>query len=95
MVHNDFDIVITDVVMPGRLGLDLLDILGSRYPAQIVVVTSACNDVAPLALDRGATAFGTKVESVSTDMPQHLWSLWRQRRPGQGCPSSTPPDSRT
>lgn len=95
MMRDYFDIVITDVGMPGQWGLDLLDILGSRHPMPIVVATSACIDVAPLALDRGASAFWTKVESVSTDMSQHLWTLWRQQGPGHGCQRTALPGPRT
>lgn len=82
------DIVITDVRMPGRSGLDLLDFLRSRYPTPLVVVTSACPDLADLAMARGASAFWSKVESVSPDLSERLWKLWRQHK------SSPPPRDR-
>lgn len=87
------DIVITDVRMPGRSGLDVVDFLHSRYPMPIVVVTSASNDVADLAIEHGATAFWTKIESVSPEMSEQLWCLWQHEKPSAKADPPCRPDA--
>lgn len=52
----DYDLVLSDIMMPGADGLSLLDRIGSDHPAIPVVICSAVNDirVATNAFRRGA-----------------------------------------
>lgn len=59
---HQVDLVITDVLMPGMNGLELLDSIKSKFPSLPVVVLTAHGDfyVAMEALNRGAFYFLTK-----------------------------------
>jgi DNA-binding NtrC family response regulator len=61
-VAGDFDIVITDVEMPGLRGTDLLDELLERKPAQLVFLITAFGSIelAVQAVRAGACDFITK-----------------------------------
>src|SRR6185437_4952122 len=52
----DYDLVLTDIIMPGTDGLELLDQISADYPAIPVVIFTALNDsrVAANAFRRGA-----------------------------------------
>jgi signal transduction histidine kinase len=58
----DFDIVLTDINMPGMDGLTLLSHLNAQYPALKVIVVSAYGDMPNIrsAMNRGAFDFVTK-----------------------------------
>jgi putative nucleotidyltransferase with HDIG domain len=55
----DYDLVLTDIIMPGSDGLSLLDDLSLDYPAIPVVICTAINDtqVATSAFRRGAVDY--------------------------------------
>ena len=54
--NNNFSIVLTDLMMPGMSGLDLLEIINNKYPNIDVIVASAYGDIetAVTAVDKGA-----------------------------------------
>ncbi|MFH1177826.1 MAG: sigma-54 dependent transcriptional regulator [Acidobacteriota bacterium] len=59
---NEFDLVVTDLLMPGMSGLDFLDRARSRRPDTPVIVVTAHGDVATAvdAMQRGAVDFVEK-----------------------------------
>jgi two-component system response regulator PilR (NtrC family) len=59
---DDFDLVITDIQMPGRSGLDLLRELRERAPETVVIVITAfaSTDTAIAAMKEGAYDYITK-----------------------------------
>ncbi|MDZ4800661.1 MAG: response regulator, partial [Bryobacteraceae bacterium] len=59
---QSFDLVITDLLMPGMSGLDLLDTIRKTWPDTGVVLLSGCNDVplAVKALQSGALDYVVK-----------------------------------
>ncbi len=66
--NHHADLVITDILMPGMNGLDLLEKIKGLYPALPVIVLTAHGDfqVAKEALNRGAFYFLTKPFNKST-----------------------------
>ncbi|HEX9797321.1 MAG TPA: response regulator [Anaerolineales bacterium] len=62
ILRNSFDLVVTDINMPGATGLDLLAELKSRDPyCQVIIVTAnATMENAIEALNRGAFSYLTK-----------------------------------
>lgn len=69
VLHNHrVDLVITDILMPGMSGLELLEKIKGLYPALPVIVLTAHGDfyVAKEALNRGAFYFLTKPFNKST-----------------------------
>lgn len=65
---HQVDLVITDILMPGMSGLDLLEKIKGLYPTLPVIVLTAHGDfhVAKEALNRGAFYFLTKPFNKST-----------------------------
>jgi DNA-binding NarL/FixJ family response regulator len=63
--HPDTDLVLLDLDLPDRPGLDVLDEIAARHPAVAVVVLSGNRDPAAMraALDRGAQGFIPKGET--------------------------------
>src|SRR6185503_4708201 len=61
----DLDLVLLDLHLPGRHGLDALGELRTRYPALPVVVLSSSNDRESVmrALDQGAMGYIPKLSS--------------------------------
>lgn len=59
LAQQHYDLVLTDVDLPGRSGLDLTRILHERYPKMPVVVTTGHRslDVASAAVSSGALSF--------------------------------------
>ena len=59
MVKEPFDLIITDIRMPGLTGLDILPGLKKLQPeASIIVITAfGSEEVCHRALERGATAY--------------------------------------
>ena len=62
ILRNEFDLVVTDINMPGATGLDLLAEMKSRDPySQVIIVTAnASMEIAIEALNRGAFSYLTK-----------------------------------
>lgn len=62
LVHHRVDLVITDILMPGMSGLELLEKVKGLFPTLPVIVLTAHGDfyVAKEALNRGAFYFLTK-----------------------------------
>ncbi len=56
MSHTDFDLMLLDVRMPGKSGLELLPEVKSRYPGTPVVMMTGAVDknIAAQAIERGA-----------------------------------------
>src|SRR4051812_37180489 len=56
------DVVLTDLRMPGRNGLDLVEEIKRKYPSLPVILMTAfgSEDVAILALERGAASYVPK-----------------------------------
>ena len=75
----DYDLVLTDIIMPGEDGLSLLDDISLDYPAIPVVICTAINDtqIATSAFRRGATDYLLKpfgraeLESVIVRAMEH------------------------
>jgi len=59
---KDFDLILTDIRMPGMNGLDLLEIIKEEKPAQTVVMMTAYGDIDTVidAMKKGAYDFVTK-----------------------------------
>lgn len=60
--QNDFEVVLTDLIMPGISNIDLLTRIRSDYPNQAILVLSMHNEhqVALRAIRAGATGYITK-----------------------------------
>ena len=63
---GDFDLIVTDINMPGRSGLDLCQMVRQNYPAVDVIVISALSDIdhAIQAMRCGAVDYLTKPFSL-------------------------------
>lgn len=63
--HSDLDLILLDLGLPGKSGMDALDTLREQHPAVPVVVLSASDDRDNVigALDRGAMGFIPKSSS--------------------------------
>lgn len=68
MAHEDADLVLLDLEMPGASGLSALSWLRMRYPALPVVLISATGDAAIMrrAVEFGASGFIPKSSRVET-----------------------------
>lgn len=80
-----FDLIFMDIRMPGMAGLDVLDIVRSRYPGLPVVLFTAQPDLnsAVEALRRGATDYLLKPlqpEAILERTKNILLSQFKQRR---------------
>ena len=62
MARDPVEFVVTDVRMPGRSGLELVEELRAKYPHVVVMVMSAygSHEDALAAIQRGATDYLTK-----------------------------------
>lgn len=62
-----FDLVLTDINMPGYNGIELCEILRADYPEAVAVVMSAYHDVDSInaAMDQGAVDYITKPFDLS------------------------------
>lgn len=60
--REEYDLVITDIMMPGISGLDLLAFIKSRFPGMAVIMVTAVGDenVATMTFDLGAWGYITK-----------------------------------
>lgn len=60
--RDEFDLVVTDIMMPGISGLDLLAFIKSRFPGIAVIIVTAVGDesVATMTFDLGAWGYITK-----------------------------------
>jgi DNA-binding NtrC family response regulator len=87
--QESFDIVVTDVGLPGMSGLDLLQRLPTLRPSIITVVMTAMGtvDVAVEAMKRGATDFITKPFELNTILS--AISVAAERVPKQASQKST------
>jgi two-component system, LuxR family, response regulator FixJ len=91
-VPGRFDCLITDVSMPGRSGLELLErlrSLGSAMPV-IVVTADAREATRSRAMRGGAAAFLTKPIS-SEELARHLQSVLKQPRSSHSGNGQEPP----
>lgn len=66
--HDDIDLILLDLMLPGTSGMALLGVIRKRYPTIPVVILSALDDAetASRALRQGASGFVPK--SSSTDV---------------------------
>jgi DNA-binding NarL/FixJ family response regulator len=64
-VHDDVDLAIVDLMLPGASGFSLLGVLAKRYPDLPAIVVSAMDDDAAVrrALAAGASGFVSKASS--------------------------------
>lgn len=80
------DIICLDIQMPDGDGLDLLEVFSHRLPESIVLMVTACNDLATVrsALDRGAKGFVLKPFASGTvlDSLDGAVQLLVRRQPG-------------
>ena len=60
--ENDFDLVISDIMMPGMSGMDLLHLIRERNPAATVIMITGnpTTDLTVTAIKKGAVDFLTK-----------------------------------
>jgi len=60
--ENDFDLIISDIMMPGMSGMDLLHIIRERNPAATVIMITGnpTTDLTVSAIKKGAVDFLTK-----------------------------------
>jgi len=60
--ENDFDLVISDIMMPGMSGMDLLHLIRERNPAVAVIMITGnpTTDLTVSAIKKGAVDFLTK-----------------------------------
>lgn len=64
---NDFDLVISDVVMPGISGLEFLQIVVREYPALPVIMLTAYGSIKEAVEATKAGAYGYFLKSVNQD----------------------------
>lgn len=76
-----FDVVISDIVMPGLNGLELLSLARARNAeVQVVLITAhASDEMALAALDRGAAGFLEKPVDPQRLLQTVNEALWRAR----------------
>jgi DNA-binding NtrC family response regulator len=72
-----FDVLLTDISMPGLSGLELLEIMRQRYPKTPVIIISGAGDLdhAQRLINRGAFAYLLKpfrLEKVEESVKQAL-----------------------
>jgi CheY-like chemotaxis protein len=68
------DVIVLDLIMPGRSGLDALDGLGTLAPDTKVMACSAYEDLLSQAVDRGADG-GFLKSGPSQELPDRLRQL--------------------
>jgi len=80
VMSSEFDIVITDIGLPGPSGLDLVSALKARWPEAQVIVMTGHRDVeaAADALNAGADRYLLKPFEIS-DLRRHLLDSLRRR----------------
>jgi DNA-binding NarL/FixJ family response regulator len=68
--HEDVDLVLLDLMLPGTSGMALLGVLRKRFPALPVLVISALDDAETVnrAMRQGAAGFVPKWSSTATMM---------------------------
>lgn len=76
---GDIDVVLTDSQMPHGSGFAVVDAVREWHPHAVTVMTSSARQVPDQALRRGVTAFLTKYESVTEQMPALLQVLLSER----------------
>ena len=81
MQCNRFEMVVTDIMMPGMSGIDLLTIIKSLYPDVAVLMVSAVDDVnvASQAVELGACGYVVKPFSRSELLINAAAALERRR----------------
>ena len=67
LAENEFDLVLSDINMPGMSGIDLLAVIRNRYPDTAVLMATAVDDrgTATRALELGAYGYLIKPFSMS------------------------------
>ena len=82
--HDEFDVVFSDVRMPGLDGFDLLDAVSERQPSASVVLITGAPSSAEAALGRGRGAYDYLAKPfTSAEVKRLLDRLrsYRTRRP--------------
>lgn len=60
--RNPYDLVVSDIMMPGKSGIDLLDIVSEQFPATAMIMATAVDsrDTAVTTLEKGAFGYVIK-----------------------------------
>lgn len=82
------DAVLTDCHMPHGSGFAVVDAAREWHPDAVTVMASSARDIRDEALRRGVTAFLTKPQSVTEQMPALLHALLSERAALEGTLNS-------
>ncbi len=81
MEHTHYDLVISDIMMPGKTGIEFLSVVSERFPATAMIMATAVDsrETAVLTLEKGAFGYIIKPFSRNEFVINILNALERRR----------------